>query len=149
MRKFPFPRVTVDRLILEKGVEDVIRLHDNYVGKGERRSCIGFVAPEVRVVVQFLLELAGETEAEGVELEDLVVMAGTMCVDGMGKDDCIVYFPGYAKFEEPPSEEVVAVEDAPAPSPQLGQTFINSVNGPVTGSVFQIASLRGEVKDHR
>lgn len=155
MKKFPFPSVTVGRLILEKGYEDVITVRDNYVGRGQlpshRSGCIGFVAPEVRIVVQFLLELAGETEAEGVALEDLVDMAGTMCVDGMGHD-CIVYFSGYTEFADPPTEEELgaeALEDAYEPVANPGRTIINNVSGPVNGTVFQIANVAGEVRINR
>lgn len=109
MRTFPFTREVVERVIKDQGYDDVIKIYDRYVGRGmlpaTREGCVGFVGPEVRNVVQLLLELAGETEAEGVELEDLVVMTGTMCSDNMGLRGAVVYFPSYTGFAEPKEEQ--------------------------------------------
>lgn len=140
MRKFPFSKEAIERLIREKGYDDVIKLKDNYVGRGHDKHCVGFIAPEVRCVVQFLLELAGETEAEGVELEDLIIAAGTYCVDNMGFD-AIVYFPTYYEFAEAETD----IKPVTRPS----RTIINSNTGTVNGSLFQVANVEGVVKDHR
>lgn len=155
MKAFPFPKETVERLILEKGYDDVIKLKDNYVGRGYDKWCIGFIAPEVRCVVQFLLELAGETEAEGVELEDLVDVVSTMCSDSFGHD-VIVYFPNYDKFAELyVNADTEEPADMSAAGDYLGSligeprptSVVNSITGSqINGSAFMIGHVSGEVK---
>jgi hypothetical protein len=104
MRSFPFTEEVVLRVLEEDGWDEIIKVRANYTGKGMHRACVGFEAPEVRNVSAFLVRLAGETEAEGVDLEDLIDATGTMCSDNMGHD-VIVYFPNYDKFAEPTEVE--------------------------------------------
>lgn len=140
MRAFPFTRQVIDRVLEEDGWNEVIKVNDHYVGRGTSKACMGFVAPEVRVVASFLVRLAGETEAEGVELEDLVAATQVYCVDGMGKNDVIVYFPNYVLLDGEDAEHKTVANP--------GRTIINNVQGAVNGGVMQIASVDGGVYIH-
>lgn len=137
MRAFPFCREAIERVLEEDGWSEIIKVHDSYTGRGLRAACVGFEAPEVRNVAAFLVRLAGETEAEGVELEDLVEVTTIMCSDGMGKNNVIVYFPNYVLLDGDGKET--------KPTRRGG----NSVTGSVTGSLVQIANAVGEVRINR
>jgi hypothetical protein len=139
MKEFPFPEEVVLRVLEEDGWNEIIKVRANYTGKGMHKACVGFEAPEVRNVAAFLVRLAGETEAEGVELEDLVDVTCTMCSDNMGKNNVIVYFPGCDKF----AEQYVNAEDTDAEWPAVSD---ESVDMSAAGRMF--GTLLGDPYDN-
>ena len=94
MRSFPFTKEVIERVLEEDGWDEIVHIRENYVGRGEARGCFAMTAPDTRNVMAFMVRLAGETEAEGVELTDLVEAVTNARWDSMGYD-VIVYFPGY------------------------------------------------------
>lgn len=113
MKVFPFTEEVVLRVIGETGLK--VRPHTNYTGRGMQgvladRTCVGFIVPDENTITSFLLWLGGETEAEGVDLEDLVEAARNMRKDNLG-NDLIAYFPSYAEFAEPTRDDDTGNED--------------------------------------
>lgn len=93
---FPFSREVVERVIDDYELTD-IRIRDSYSGRGMYgKECIGFVTPDINLVVQLLLALSAEPYESGVTR--LMEVADNMLTDSMGRD-MIVYFSNYHSFD--------------------------------------------------
>jgi hypothetical protein len=106
MKPFPFSKNMIDKVLTDDdGWDEFIKVRENYVGKGQSYGCMAFTAPDVRNVMAFMVRLAGETEAEGVELTDLIDAVTNVRWDSMGRDEVIVYFPEYTLTDRFPDED--------------------------------------------
>jgi len=91
--EFPFTQETVERLLEESSLADVVRIRPSYTGRGYVPAGIGFELPDTRTLVALWCVFAGNTEAEGIELDDLTDAIHKQQQDNMGHD-LIVYYPG-------------------------------------------------------
>jgi len=105
MDVFPFSRGAVQTAIEEFDLLD-IRIYEDYSGRGMYgKEALGFVVPDVSLVVQLLLVLSSKLDSSGFNsLLKVMSVAYNMRTDSMGRD-IIVYFPDFHGFLDDEEDE--------------------------------------------
>jgi hypothetical protein len=90
--EFPISQARLEEL-MDDNCFDNVQVRADYSGRSMYgRTCVAFVAADSRWVTQLWILLAGESEAEGFEPQDLMDIVAKEQKDSWGSDT-IVYYP--------------------------------------------------------